>query len=52
MRSVGGLPMFVEQALASWELWWGPIADRARLARDVYARLQGGLGDVGSTSDI
>ena len=39
-RTVGGLTMFVEQALATWELWFGRLSDRDRLRVDLHSYLR------------
>jgi len=31
LKSVGGLGMLIDQALATWEIWVGPIKDEAKL---------------------
>jgi shikimate dehydrogenase len=31
LRNVGGLGMLIDQALATWEIWVGPITDEAKL---------------------
>lgn len=43
MRTVGGLGMLVGQALATWELWFGPLNGKSRLKIELERRLSRGL---------
>lgn len=42
LRAVGGLTMFVSQALATWQIWFGPLSARTKevLANDLTAYLR------------
>jgi shikimate dehydrogenase len=38
-QPIGGMQMLVEQALATWEIWLGPIADRAGTSKSLLSHL-------------
>ncbi|MBK7845578.1 MAG: hypothetical protein IPJ71_18190 [Bdellovibrionales bacterium] len=42
LRAIGGLTMFVGQALATWQIWFGPLSARTRevLGNDLTAHLR------------
>lgn len=43
MRTVPGLGMLVKQAVASWELWFGPLAAKAAVEKRLMVRLRAAL---------
>ena len=42
LKTVGGLDMLIWQALATWEIWFGPLGSRARVRR-IFLGVRGEL---------
>ena len=41
LKTVGGLSMLIWQALASWEIWFGPLSEKGNLKATLYDFLNG-----------
>jgi shikimate dehydrogenase len=39
LKTVGGLDMLLWQALATWEIWFGPLVNESRLFKGLKAEL-------------
>src|SRR5690606_7728888 len=40
LRAFGGLDMLIDQALDTWEIWFGPLAESAHIRQDLRVFLR------------